>query len=605
MRTCVLFLLVVSSAMAAEPRFTSSATVKPVVKSTVTQIPYLTWGADVAGFVANGNSLRTKPGSVYNKLGLDLQFVNGDNFPQQVDNYLSGKTPYIRGEVRQLGIASEALNKSPDTKPVVILQLSFSLGDHIVGREKVKTLKDLKGAKICLQRGGPHLGLLQDTLEAAAITWDDITIVWVDDLTGPNGPAAKFKADESIDCCCVITPDMIGLCSAIDQKGTGKDDTVLGAHVVNSTSTMSRSVVDVWAVRSDYFKSNREEVGKFVAGYLKGTVELVRQRNSFQNEDKGSFTKGTGPAYKAALTHAQTVFGKDVIQSLENEGHGLLLDAEFAGLPGQISFFKDKGNLNNFESKQRKALDLAVSRGYASARLGFAVANWDYKAMALLADVEYKEPKITGRVQAESLDINPDQVIDDKVIDTITINFSDNATEFSSDEHGATFKRAIEWSATFGQGVVQIRGHADTNAVLASVVRAGLKKGIIKRNGNKAPYTYYMNGKVLDLSQTKELINLINSDAFAGTDENPREVLQAALNLSQARANAVKEALQKYAKELGVNLDATQIQPVGVGISQPLIARPSGPKDSLKNMRVEFSIIKVSAEAVKPSDYDF
>jgi ABC-type nitrate/sulfonate/bicarbonate transport system substrate-binding protein len=107
-------------------------------------------------------------------------------------------------------------------------------------------------------------------LKAAGLTWDDITIVWVKDLTGPNGPAEKFRKGEC-DVACVVTPDMIGLCSGVDQVGSGAEGTVEGSHVVNSTATMSRSIADVYICRKDFFDANKDWVQKFVTGYLKAT----------------------------------------------------------------------------------------------------------------------------------------------------------------------------------------------------------------------------------------------------------------------------------------------------------------------------------------------
>lgn len=601
-------LLIASTAMAQQRFSDVVGNLQPKAVNTAKpiKVPYLTWGGDVPGFMANGLSLRTKPGSTYAQAGLDLQFVNGDNFTQQVKDYVGGN-PFIRGTMRQLGMASEVLGQNPDLKPVIILQLSFSMGDHMVARENVKTLNDLKGKTICLQRHGPHVGLVQDVLEAANLTWSDVKIVWVDDLSGDKGPAAAFRKDPSIDVCCVITPDMLGLCSGIDQTGSGAEGTVKGSHVAVSTYQMNRSVVDVWGVRSDYFKSNRSDVEKFVAGYLKHTEELVKLRNEFESgANKGSFTKGSGPQYRSVLTFAQSTFTKEVLPTLEVDAHGLLLDCAYVGLPGNISFFLDSGNLNNFEQKQKRALDLAVGQGYAKDRFGFSPPAFDYRKIASLASIPYVEPKLTQRIDAESLSITPDaDDLDNRTILSFTINFQPNQTDFSTDTYGADFRRAAQAASTFGNSVILVRGHADCNKVLADLVRAGMAKGLIRRTKVGDSYQYFLNGKELDLSQTDLVTKLIEGGAFDGTDPNPRETMQAALNLSQTRAKAVKDALEKYAKDTKVNLDLSQIQPVGVGMSEPLISRPKSPEDSLKNMRVEFRIIRIPAESVKPSDYDF
>jgi len=268
--------------------------VSPVAKGTV-QVPYLTWGGDVATFLANAD-MKTKKGSTYDKLGLEIQLVAGDDFIGQVKNYMNGKTPFLRGTMHMMGLASEVIGADPRTKPVVISQLSWSAGDHIVGRKSIRNLNDLKGKKIACQQGGPHVGLLYDSLSAANLTKDDVTVVWVKDLTGENGPADAFRKDPSIDACCVITPDLIGLTSGFDSVGSGAEGTVEGAHMVNSTQQMSRSIADVYAVRRDWFDANKAWVEKFVAGYLKGTEDLVALRKAFNDTNKMS------EPYKQILT---------------------------------------------------------------------------------------------------------------------------------------------------------------------------------------------------------------------------------------------------------------------------------------------------------------
>jgi ABC-type amino acid transport substrate-binding protein len=131
-----------------------------VEKANSVQVPYILWGGDVATFLANGD-LKTKPGSLFQTAGLDVQLTPGDDFVAQVRNYMEGKTPFLRGTMHMLGLAGEVVGSDPRTKPVVILQLSWSAGDHIVARKGIRSLNDLKGKKIACQQGGPHVGRRQ------------------------------------------------------------------------------------------------------------------------------------------------------------------------------------------------------------------------------------------------------------------------------------------------------------------------------------------------------------------------------------------------------------------------------------------------------------
>lgn len=562
------------------------------------QVPFITWGGDVATFVANGG-LTTAQGSTFSQLGLDMQLVNGDDFATQVKRYMSGQSPFLRGELRMLALASEVIGSDPRTKPVVFLQLTWSAGDHMVGRPTIATLNDIKGKKIALQRNGPHVGMLDDILRSVRLGWNDVTIVWASSLTGDGGPADLFRKDPTIDAAFVISPDMLGLTGGLESKGTGAEGTVENARVVVSTAQMSRAIADVYAVRKDWFDKNRSWVEKFAAGYFAGSEKVVELRNRFAQNSQRDQT------YFAILQQAQDILGKEVLPTLDVDAHGLLLDASFVGLPGNRGFFTDKGNLDGFDAKSKAALDLAVGQGYAKIRAGLMTANLDYDAIAKLGNLKFVTSQGGDRFAAESVDAFPTDALDDKTLLSFTISFEPNQEAFDAAVYGPEFLRAVQNASTFGSAVVAVRGHADPTKVLVDFVKAGLEKKVLTRTGTPGNYKYFHKGKELSLASGEELATIINSGALDGASTNPRDTLQAALNLSRARAEAVRDAVIAFAKEQGLRLDKSQIQPVGVGVAEPVIATPRNAQDAKQNMRVEFRLVRVPAESVKPGDFDY
>ncbi len=595
--------MLVATSLTAQEKFkdlVGPVNTQPVSKAATVQVPFITWGGDVATFLANGD-LKTKAGSTFQQMGLDMQLVPADDFIGQVRDYMSGKTPFLRGTLHMLGQASEVIGSNPQTKPVIILQMSWSAGDHIVARAEIKSLNELKGKKIACQQGGPHVGLLYDSLSAAQISKNDVNIVWVKDLTGPDGAAAVFRNDPSIDACCVITPDMIGLTGGFDQKGSGAEGTVAGAHVVNSTQQMSRSIADVYAVRKDWFDANRPWVEKFVSGYLKATEQLVAMRKQFEETQKMS------EPYRQILALSQRIYGKEVLPELEIDAHGLLLDCSFVGLAGQIAFFLDKTNLSGFDSETKEALDLATTWGYATTRNGFDPAPWDYKKIAEIAGITYVEPTKTERFSpgAESTEMFFGENLDANTIVSFTIAFEPNQQEFSADRYGSEFSRALKAASTFGNARVLVRGHSDPTKTLLDFVKAGMAKGLIQQSGTAPNYKYFFNGKPLELADTKVVSELISKGAFSGKDPDPAATMQAAMTLSKQRADAVRDALVRYAQQINVSVDVSQIVTVGAGIVEPVIAKPRNIEEAKENMRVEFRIVKVDAETIAPSDFNF
>lgn len=603
---CLLLLgLLAPRLFAQEKNFRDLVGAAPVGNVTQTSpltVPYITWGGDMATFYGNGG-LTTKAGSLFQKQGLNLRLVPGDDFVQQVRDYRAGKTPFLRGTFHMVGLASEAIGSDPRTKGVVILQMTWSAGDHMIARAGVKTVSDLKGKTIALQQGGPHVGMLDDILKAAKLNWNDVKVVWTKDLTGSqDSPAEVFKKRQDIDACFAITPDMAGLCGGLRSTGTGAEGTVKGARVLVSTAELSRSIADVYVCRKDFYDANKDLVTRFVAGYLKACEEVIDLKRQY--ESKGS------ESYKSLLQMTQDIYGKTTIPVLD-DAHGLLSDCTFVGYPGNVSFFTQQGNLHGFEAFQKSALELATSRGYATEKMGLFPSGLDYRAPAFLkyltkTEVERSEKFRAEAVRNEIESLSSGGVLDEKTILSFTINFEPNQDSFSAVQYGAEYQRVVETADKFGNAVIAVRGHADPSKTLMELVKAGMASGALRRAGSQGNYTYSFNGRPLDLGSTVELSKLIESGAFDGVPgNNPRETMQAALNLSLTRAEAVRDSLIEYARSKGIVIDKSQIQAVGVGIREPFVAKPRNLDEAKQNMRVEFRLLRVTPEVAKQADFDF
>ncbi len=566
------------------------------------QLPYIIWGGDMATFHANGG-LKTKSGSIFQKQGLNFNMVPGDDFIQQVRDYRSGKSPFLRGTYRMMGQASEVIGNDPRTKGVVIMQMTWSAGDHMVAREGIKTVTDLRGKTVAVQQGGPHIGMLDDVLKTAQLSWNDIRVKFYDDLTGPESPVEAFRKDPTISACFAITPDMFGLCTDLTSIGTGAEGTVKGAKVLVSTAELSRSIADVYVCRKDYYDANRALVRKFVAGYLKAAEQLVEKRAAYDAGNRDT-------SYINLLNQTVQIYTEDVVPNVD-EAHGLLLDCTFAGYPGNVSFFEKEGNLHGFDAFQTSSLELATSRGYAKQKMGLFPSGLNYKHEDFLNYLEKTSLEQGERFRAEAVlseieELSSGGLLDDRTIVSFTINFKPNQIEFSALQYAAEFNRIIETADKFGNAVVAIRGHADPTKTLVDLVKAGLTKGTLKRSGSRGNYSYSLNGRALSLNNTELLLEAIAQGAFDGVDDyNPRRTMQAALNLSRKRAEAVKSSVVAYAKGKGISVDLSQIQPQGVGISEPFISKPRSVAEAEQNMRVEFRVIRVSAEVTQESDFDF
>lgn len=565
-------------------------------------VPYILWGADVVTFYANGG-LKTTPDSIFGKLGLKIRLVPGDDTVKQGRDYLTGKSPFYRLTFRQGGVAAEVLGYGYNLRAVTLLQMSWSGGDHLVVKsDRIKRISDIKGKKFAAMYNPPQIGMIQDILDTAKLTWKDIEMVWTPDILGENGPDGYLRNRSDIDGAFCITPGMFGLTGDIHTIGDG-GETMLGAKVLVSTQDeMSRSIWDGYYAREDWYRSNRDWAHKFAAGYMKATEEVLELKKEY--ESKGS------KRYMQLLQMAQDIYGKDALPTLEVDAHGLVADARLVGYPGNVAFFEETGNTNGFDAFMKSALNLGISQGYIKEKKEFLTSGLDYNSPFFVGYLKNTNVTRTKKFRAEAMEaeiaaLNAGE-LDERRIDYFTIPFPPEGDSFEEKNYKEQFQRTIEWAGKYGNAGIAIRGHADPAWTIIQLVQAGIKKGIINRSGTKGNYTYYFEGQPLNLGSTAKIVAMIKDGKFDGIAEhNPKEAMGAALALSKSRAQAFIDATKEYAKSKELVFDPSQLVPVGVGITEPLIPKPRNMEEASKNMRAEITLIRVSAEVKSDSDFDY
>ncbi len=168
--------------------------VVPVREGGAMQLPIITWGGDIATILANGSTINTAAGSIFDGQGLKFRLKREDDFTGQVGDYIRGDSAYLRCTLGMLNQAIEALD-DPRVKPVVIGQLTYSVGgDVLVVKSGIKTPADLKGKTIVLQAYGPHVDYLTRVLADANIALSDVKIKWVKDLTASPLPRLSLPS---------------------------------------------------------------------------------------------------------------------------------------------------------------------------------------------------------------------------------------------------------------------------------------------------------------------------------------------------------------------------------------------------------------------------
>ncbi len=528
------------------------------------RLPLITWGGDVA-------TIHAVEKGFLRDAGLDVELAVENDFPKQVEATLSGRTPYLRGTMGMISAAAEVFERE-GLELTVIYQLTWSTGgDAMVVRPGVKKPSALKGKTIALQRYGPHMDYVANILSSAKVPFDSVKFRWLKELTLPTydtggkvvDPVNAFLEDGSIDAVMCIIPDGLALTSG-GTGGTGAAGSVKGAQILLSTKTASRVIADVYAVRSDYLKSNRGEVEKLVRALMKGQedfAELLAAKASRRAEFQQVMTKA------ADLLLGSPQATPDV--------EALLGDCEFVGHGGNVAFFTGRGTTRDLDTLSKEIRSAFAKMGLAKGKTGLTSAAWDYAALgrglknaaAVTASAPAPAPmkrfdagKVAARVE-QKIAVEPTTWAEEGTLFQIEINFEPNQSVFSADSYAGDFQEALKISQTYGGSLVVIEGHSDPLGILKA-----------KQKGETAAIV--------------------------------RQMEQQAKNLSLERSRAVRLSFLDYCKQRKFAMDESQFVAVGLGISTPKFSPPRTKDEWAANRRVVFRIKQVEAELTEFTPLD-
>ena len=517
------------------------------------QLPIITWGGDIATILANGNGVTTAGGSLFASQGLQFKLVREDVFPKQVEAYLEGKSPYLRGTLGMINMAAEVTSKDQRTKPVIIYQMTWSSGgDALVVKPGIHAVKDLRGKTIALQSYGPHVDYMTKILAGGGLTPKDVNIRWLPDLTGTdNSPMAALQ-QKDVDAAFVIIPDAMILTSG-GAVGTGAEDSIKGARILLSTRTANRIIADVYAVRSDYLEQHRAEVEKFVHALLLGQQKLNNLVLNKQANKK---------EYQQLLQKSARIL-LDTAQATADV-EGLYGDCEFVGWQGNVDFFANPAVARSMENLVKEIQPPFMELGLLSSSVALTKAGWNYDQFRSGLQLSTTgQSQRFNQEQVAELVAHRQQTgaMDSGELFKFEIFFKPNQNTFVADLYQQAFDKVIDYATTYGGALVTIEGHSDPLGYLRK-----------KKKGEQE----------LVLGRIK----------------------QSAKNLSLSRAIAVRDSVINFANRKNVSLDPSQFAVVGHGIANPKSgicgADPCAPKTEKEwrdNMRVEFRIIQVEAEA--------
>jgi outer membrane protein OmpA-like peptidoglycan-associated protein/ABC-type amino acid transport substrate-binding protein len=213
--------------------------------------------------VANGSSLKTRPGSIFDKEGLNVEFVIQDDIPTISTVFEAGTAQCIwRTSDFWAQEHPNLRNSGHDAKAVMIVDNTRG-ADAIIARDKsIRTVEDLAGRKVAMLQFTPSHGMTIDAVENSSLSArkkQSIDYVFINAEDGLGGVRAALESG-AVDAAVLWDPDL-----SLALRATR-------GHVVYSTRTASNLIFDVMVCDQRVLNDaqGRAAVQKLVNGWMKG-----------------------------------------------------------------------------------------------------------------------------------------------------------------------------------------------------------------------------------------------------------------------------------------------------------------------------------------------
>ncbi len=216
--------------------------------------------------VANGNSLKTKAGSIYDKLGVSVEFVINDDIPT-LTTLFESKSAVCAWRTSDFWAQEQPnlRNAGHDGRAVIVVDNTQG-GDAVIARDAaVQRIEDLTNKSVALLQYTPSHGMLIDAIDNSSMTArgkKQVKTVFIKPEGGTAEVRAAFVAG-NVDAAVLWDPD---LSLALRD--------VKGAHVIYSTKTATNLIYDVMVCdqRELAKPENQAVFQKFVDGWLEGVT---------------------------------------------------------------------------------------------------------------------------------------------------------------------------------------------------------------------------------------------------------------------------------------------------------------------------------------------
>jgi len=231
---------------------TASAKMAPPLKDRPVRVALSQWPGHMA-LVVGAGGLRTQPGSLAAKEGLDVEIVFIEDAPSKNKALQSGDVDFVWETVDELPIAMSSY-RAQNVEAKAFLQIDWSRGgDACVATKEVQKVEDIWGRKSAVLMFSPDHTVFEFMISNSRLSREQVADVRkatkfsMDDFTY----ARQLFEKKEIDVACLWEPDVT---LALASRP--------GAHRLFSTADATELVADTLFARKDFLDQHQDVAQK-------------------------------------------------------------------------------------------------------------------------------------------------------------------------------------------------------------------------------------------------------------------------------------------------------------------------------------------------------
>ncbi len=382
-----------------------------------------TWAGHAPGVVANFGLAPGKAGSIYKRLGLDVEFKLIEDPAAKLAAFQAGQIDVMWDTVDSWAREASALAEGTVRGRAIIMQDWSRGGDGIVSLSGIRSVEDLAGKKIATTEFTPSHWLLLYLLSQSGLSPEQKAGVEKNLVVTQDAPAAAamFKSGK-VDAAVTWEPDLSG---AVAARGDA-------AHVLVSTTAASNVIADTLVARQDVIDQAPATLSAFVAGWLEG-IDHMRKDPAGSNAILGDALK----------LDAETV-------------SGMLSGLKLTPFADNAQFFGLTGGKAHFETLFDTAFRIWRKKGVVT-RAVDAKDHYEPRFVAALADQYKGQEVVEAKLPAKAPSPSDVPIINK----TLSINFTPGSDEIMPGSY-FTLDSLGDTMISFGKTYLRVEGNTDS-----------------------------------------------------------------------------------------------------------------------------------------------